>query len=76
MLPVLLPPAILPLALLVEQVPMLLFGLPLMVAASLVFAATHHEQAESIKWAALEWAVWLVGILGVVMVVVLVISSL
>ena len=76
MLPVLLPLAILPLALLVEQVPMLLFGLPLMVVASLVFAATHHEQAEAIKWAALEWAVWLVGILGVVMVVVVFLSQL
>jgi hypothetical protein len=76
MLPVLFPLALLPLALMVEQVPMLLFGLPLIAAASLVFAATHHEAAEAIKWAALEWAVWLVGILGVVMVVVLVISSL
>lgn len=69
-------PVLLTLALLVEQIPMVLFGLPLIVAASLVFAATHHESDAAIKWAALEWAVWLVGILGVVMVVVLLLGFL
>ena len=69
-------PVILSLALLVESIPMLLFGLPLVVAASLVFAGTHHESTAAIKWAFLEWAVWLVGILGVVVVVVMLISRL
>ena len=68
-------PALLPLALLVEQIPVLLFSLPLVAAASLVFAATHHESPVAITRAALEWSAWLGGILGVVLLAVLILGS-
>jgi len=67
---------LMPLALLVEQIPMLLFGLPLVAASSLVFAATHHESPAAIGRAALEWLAWLGGILGVVLLVVLILGAL
>jgi hypothetical protein len=56
---------------LADRVPGVLFGLPLLALASLVFAATHHEDPAAIGYAAVHWAVWLGGILGVVLAVVL-----
>jgi hypothetical protein len=46
------------------------FGLPLAVAAALVFAATHHEDPAAIRRATIEWIGWLFGILGGVLVAV------
>ena len=63
------PPVIL--AALVDRVPGVFFGLPLMALASLIFAATHHEDPAEIRFAAVHWAVWLGGILGLVLAVVL-----
>ena len=54
-----------------DTVPGVFFGLPLLALASLVFAATHHEDPAAIGYAAVHWAVWLGGILGVVLAVVL-----
>ncbi len=56
---------------LADKVPGVFFGLPLLALASLVFAATHHEDPAAIGYAAVHWAVWLGGILGVVLAVVL-----
>ncbi|MFM8292862.1 MAG: hypothetical protein ACKOC4_14355 [Planctomycetia bacterium] len=56
---------------LADRVPGVFFGLPLLALASLVFAATHHEDPAAIGYAAVHWAVWLGGILGVVLAVVL-----
>ncbi|MFM8735354.1 MAG: hypothetical protein ACKOC8_09190 [Pirellulales bacterium] len=53
-----------------DRVPGLVFGLPLVLVAAIVFAATHHEDAAAIRRAALEWVGWLVGILGGVLVAV------
>jgi len=39
--------------------------------ASLVFAATHHEDPAAIGIATVHWTVWLGGILGLVLAVVL-----
>lgn len=58
-------------ALVLDRVPLLLFSLPLIAAASYVFAATHHESPTVIWWATVEWALWLVGILGVVLLAVI-----
>ncbi len=55
------------LASLVDRVPGLLFGLPLVALASLIFAATHHEDPIEIRYATLHWMVWIGGILGVVL---------
>jgi len=63
-------------ALLLDQVPLLLFSLPLIAAASFVFAATHHESPTAIWWATVEWAVWLVGILGLVLLAVIIFGRL
>lgn len=63
-------------ALLLEGVPMLLFSLPLIAAASYVFAVTHHESPTAIWSATVEWAIWLVGILGVVLLAVIVFGRL
>lgn len=71
-----LPPALVLLAAFVERVPSLLFGLPLLVLASLVFAVTHHEDPAAIARAAVHWAIWLGGILGAVLVVVLLLGYL
>lgn len=71
------PPVIAPLfAALVDRVPSLAFGLPLMVVASIVFAATHHEDPAAIRRATLEWLAWLGGTLGVVLVAVVLVSRL
>lgn len=57
-----------------DRVPGLAFGLPLLVAASFVFAATHHEDPDAIRSAMLQWLVWLGVILGAVLAVVLLIG--
>ena len=59
------------LATLVDRVPGIFFGLPLVALASLVFAATHHEDPAEIRFATIHWAVWLGGILGLVLAAVL-----
>jgi protein-S-isoprenylcysteine O-methyltransferase Ste14 len=59
------------LAALVDRVPGIFFGLPLVALASLVFAATHHEDPAEIRFATVHWAVWLGGILGLVIAAVL-----
>ena len=59
---------------LLDQLPGLAFGLPLLIAASVVFAGTHHEQPGSIRTAMLQWLVWLGVILGVVLGLVLLIG--
>ncbi len=58
-------------AALVDRVPGIFFGLPLVALASLVFAATHHEDPAEIRFATVHWAVWLGGILGLVLAAVL-----
>jgi len=55
---------------------MLFFSLPLIAAASVVFAATHHESPPVIWRATTEWAMWLAGILGAVLLVVFILSQL
>jgi pheromone shutdown protein TraB len=57
-----------------DRVPGLAFGVPLLVAASFVFAATHHENQDAIRSAMLQWLVWLGVILGAVLAVVLLIG--
>ncbi len=59
-----------------DHVPGLLLGLPLLVAASLVFAATRHEDPAAIKRGALQWLGWLGAVLGGVLVAVLILASL
>lgn len=59
------------LAAIADGVPGIFFGLPLVALASLVFAATHHEDPAEIRFAAIHWAVWLGGILGIVLAAVL-----
>jgi hypothetical protein len=56
---------------LADKVPGVFFGLPLLALASLIFAATHHEDPAAIGYATVHWAVWLGGILGAVLAVVL-----
>jgi hypothetical protein len=53
------------------KVPGIFFGLPLVALASLIFAATHHEDPAEINYATVHWTVWLGGILGLVLAVVL-----
>jgi uncharacterized membrane protein YdcZ (DUF606 family) len=69
-----LPVALVLVASIVDRVPGLFFGLPLILVAALVFAATHHEDAGAIRNAALQWVGWLGGILGAVLVVVTILS--
>ena len=59
------------LATLAENVPGIFYALPLVALASLIFAATHHEDPAEIRFATLHWAVWLGGILGTVFVAVM-----
>jgi hypothetical protein len=54
-----------------DRVPGVFFGLPLLALASLIFAATHHEDPAAIGLATVHWTVWLGGILGLVLAVVL-----
>lgn len=60
-----------PLATLADRVPGFLFGLPLVALASLIFAATHHEDPAAIRLATVHWMVWLGGMLGIVLAAVL-----
>jgi hypothetical protein len=55
---------------LLDRIPGLVYGLPLVVVAAVVFAATHHEDPAAIRRATLEWIGWLGGILGGVLVAV------
>ncbi|MEI7861517.1 MAG: hypothetical protein WCJ21_02760 [Planctomycetota bacterium] len=66
-----LPSGALLLATLADRVPGIFFGLPLVALASLVFAATHHEDPAAIGLATVHWSVWLGGILGIVLAAVL-----
>ena len=59
------------LATLAGRVPGIFFGLPLVALASLIFAATHHEDPAAIRLATVHWMVWLGGMLGMVLAVVL-----
>lgn len=72
-------PGCMPLAALVatwfDRLPGILFALPLVAAASLVFGATHHEAPQAIRAAAFQWVGWLGGILGVVLLVVIVLAA-
>jgi uncharacterized membrane protein YdcZ (DUF606 family) len=61
-------------ATLVDHVPGLAFGVPLVLAAAVVFAGTHHESPERIRAAAIEWVGWLGGILGAVLLAVALVS--
>jgi hypothetical protein len=56
------------------SVPGLLFGLPLLVVAGTVFAATHHEDPTMILRATAHWIGWLGGILGAVLAVVILVG--
>jgi hypothetical protein len=56
---------------LADKVPGIFYGLPLLALASLIFAATHHEDPAAIGMATVHWAVWLGGVLGVVLAIVL-----
>ena len=58
-----------------DRVPGIFFGLPLLALASLIFAATHHEDPAAIGMATIHWTVWLGGILGVVLAAVLLLGS-
>ena len=53
------------------RVPGIFFGLPLVALASLIFAATHHEDPAEIRLATVHWMVWLGGMLGMVLAAVL-----
>lgn len=67
-----LPPLLTPLvASLAGRVPGIFFGLPLVALASLIFAATHHEDPAAIRLATVHWTVWLGGMLGIVLAGVL-----
>lgn len=59
------------LASLAGRVPGIFFGLPLVALASLIFAATHHEDPAAIRLATVHWTVWLGGMLGIVLAGVL-----
>ena len=50
------------------------YAFPLIVAVSLVYAATRHEQAKPILLHALRLAVWITGFMAVVFVVLVLIS--
>ena len=57
-----------------DHVPGLVLGLPLLVAAGLVFAATRHEDPATIRRTALGWFGWLCGVLGGVLVAVVLLA--
>lgn len=62
--------SMLPLATWGDRLPGIVFGMPLILVAAAVFAATHHEDPAAIRRAALEWVGWLAGILGGVLAAV------
>lgn len=51
------------------------YALPLVVAVSLVYAATRHELMQPILRHALRVGVWIVGFMGIVLVVLTAISA-
>jgi hypothetical protein len=57
-----------------DRVPGVLLGLPLLVAASVVFAATRHEDPATIRRVTLQWLGWLGGVLGAVLVGVMILA--
>jgi len=57
-----------------DSIPGIVYGLPLVLAAAVVYAATHHEDSSAIRRATLEWVGWLGGILGGVLVAVWLVS--
>ena len=59
---------------LLGRLPSVLLGLPLIVLASVVFAATRHEDPAAIRRATLEWIAWLGGVLGLVLAAVAVLA--
>jgi uncharacterized membrane protein len=50
------------------------YALPLVVAVSLVYAATRHEQMEPIFGHAARIAAWIAGFMGIVFAVIWVVS--
>ena len=52
----------------------LLYALPLIVAVSLVYAATRHEQAGPIQLNAARIGTWILGFMAVILAVLLLIS--
>jgi hypothetical protein len=52
-----------------------LFVLPLVVAISLVYAASRHESWPRIWWHALKLAGWILGILAVITVLLLLVNA-
>lgn len=50
------------------------YALPLVVAVSLVYAATRHEQIDLILEHALRIGAWIVGFMGVVLLVIAVVN--
>jgi len=50
------------------------YALPLVVAVSLVYAATRHEQMEPILGHAVRIAIWITGFMGIVFLVILAVS--
>ena len=59
---------------LLGRLPSVLLGLPLIALASIVFAATRHEDPAAIRRATLEWIAWLGGVLGLVLAAVAVLA--
>jgi hypothetical protein len=59
---------------LLDRIPGVAYGLPLVLVAAIVFAATHHEDPDKIKRATFEWIGWLGGILGGVLIAVWLVS--
>lgn len=53
---------------------LLWYAFPLIVAISLVYAATKHERMKPILIHALETGIWMVGFLGVVFVTIALLS--
>lgn len=47
------------------------YALPLVIAVSLVYAATRHEQRSSILVHAVRIGIWIVGFMAVILVVLL-----
>jgi len=50
------------------------YAVPLIIAVSLVYAATRHEQMEPILGHAVRIAAWIAGFMGIVFVVILAVS--
>jgi hypothetical protein len=57
-----------------DRVPGIVLALPLLLTASLVFAATRHEDPVVIRRVALEWLGWLGGVLGAVLAAVVLLA--